>query len=270
MTDSLEPSTPSNALSETVLSPSLKRYYTLTWLTPLLPPQNEVKLTSNYPQIVSLCKVRIRPNGNTLQSVLNCTRKDASAQMALLQFMLAGKKTTAVPSSIHCDHLIEAFQGADKDVDRSLITNKEIFDFLHDAAEKYGINFWKPGSGIIHQIVLENYAAPGSLMLGTDSHTPNAGGLGMLAIGVGGADAVDAMAGIPWELKAPKVLGVRLTGKLDGWASPKDVILKLAGMLTVQGGTNHIIEYFGPGTQSLSCTGMATMCNMGAEVCLIA
>ncbi|KAI9104579.1 aconitate hydratase [Phlyctochytrium arcticum] len=192
--------------------------------------------------------------------------QDASAQMALLQFMLAGKKTTSVPSSIHCDHLIEAFQGGDKDVDSSLVTNKEIFDFLEAAANKYGINFWKPGSGIIHQIVLENYAAPGGLMLGTDSHTPNAGGLGMLAIGVGGADAVDAMAGIPWELKAPKVLGVRLTGKLSGWTSPKDVILKLAGLLTVRGGTNHIIEYFGPGVEALSCTGMATMCNMGAEV----
>ncbi|KAJ3053779.1 Aconitate hydratase mitochondrial [Rhizophlyctis rosea] len=192
--------------------------------------------------------------------------QDASAQMALLQFMLCGRKTTAVPSSIHCDHLIEAFQGGDKDVERALVTNEEIFNFLQTAAAKYGIGFWKPGSGIIHQIVLENYAAPGALMLGTDSHTPNAGGLGMLAIGVGGADAVDAMAGIPWELKAPKILGVRLTGKLDGWASPKDVILKLAGRLTVQGGTNHIIEYFGPGTETLSCTGMATMCNMGAEV----
>ncbi|KAJ3297432.1 aconitate hydratase [Borealophlyctis nickersoniae] len=191
--------------------------------------------------------------------------QDASAQMAILQFMLSGRKTTAVPSSIHCDHLIEAFQGGDKDVERSLVTNEEIFNFLSAAAEKFGIGFWRPGSGIIHQIVLENYAAPGSLMLGTDSHTPNAGGLGMLAIGVGGADAVDAMAGIPWELKAPKVLGVRLTGKLNGWASPKDVILNLAGQLTVQGGTNHIIEYFGPGTETLSCTGMATMCNMGAE-----
>ncbi|KAJ3035824.1 aconitate hydratase [Rhizophlyctis rosea] len=192
--------------------------------------------------------------------------QDASAQMALLQFMLAGRKTTAVPSSIHCDHLIEAFQGGDKDVERSLVTNEEIFSFLQTAAAKYGIGFWKPGSGIIHQIVLENYAAPGLLMLGTDSHTPNAGGLGGLAIGVGGADAVDAMAGIPWELKAPKILGVRLTGQLNGWTSPKDVILKLAGLLTVQGGTNHIVEYFGPGTESLSCTGMATMCNMGAEV----
>ncbi|TPX30438.1 3-isopropylmalate dehydratase [Synchytrium microbalum] len=192
--------------------------------------------------------------------------QDASAQMAILQFMNAGMKTTAVPTTVHCDHLIEAHQGGDKDVASSMITNKEIFDFLRDASEKYGIGFWKPGSGIIHQIVLENYAAPGGLMLGTDSHTPNAGGLGMIAIGVGGADAVDAMANIPWELKAPKILGVRLTGKLNGWASPKDVILKLAGLLTVQGGTNHIVEYFGPGVDSLSCTGMGTICNMGAEV----
>ncbi|KAF7723871.1 aconitate hydratase [Apophysomyces ossiformis] len=192
--------------------------------------------------------------------------QDASAQMAILQFMLSGMSTTAVPSSIHCDHLIEAYAGADKDVEQSIITNKEIFDFLESAAKKYGIAFWKPGSGIIHQIVLENYAAPGGLMLGTDSHTPNAGGLGMVAIGVGGADAVDAMANIPWELKAPNVIGVRLTGQLGPWASPKDVILKLAGDLTVRGGTGHIIEYFGEGVESLSCTGMATICNMGAEV----
>ncbi|KAI8982330.1 aconitate hydratase [Mycotypha africana] len=192
--------------------------------------------------------------------------QDASAQMALLQFMLSGMSTTAVPSSIHCDHLIAANEGADKDVSQSKITNKEIFDFLESAAKKYGIAFWKPGSGIIHQIVLENYAAPGGLMLGTDSHTPNAGGLGMIAIGVGGADAVDAMANIPWELKAPNIIGVKLTGRLSPWASPKDVILKLAGLLTVRGGTGHIVEYFGEGVQTLSCTGMATMCNMGAEV----
>ncbi|KAI8081484.1 aconitate hydratase [Halteromyces radiatus] len=192
--------------------------------------------------------------------------QDASAQMALLQFMLSGMSTTAVPSSIHCDHLIEAFAGADKDVETSIKNNKEIFDFLESAAKKYGIAFWKPGSGIIHQIVLENYAAPGGLMLGTDSHTPNAGGLGMIAIGVGGADAVDAMAAISWELKAPKIIGVRLTGQLQPWASPKDVILKLAGDLTVRGGTGHIIEYFGQGVETLSCTGMATICNMGAEV----
>ncbi|KAI7851892.1 aconitate hydratase [Circinella umbellata] len=192
--------------------------------------------------------------------------QDASAQMALLQFMISGMSTTAVPSSIHCDHLIEAYSGADKDVASSIVTNKEIFDFLESAAKKYGIAFWKPGSGIIHQIVLENYAAPGGLMLGTDSHTPNAGGLGMVAIGVGGADAVDAMAAIPWELKAPNVIGVKLTGALGPWASPKDVILKLAGQLTVRGGTGHIIEYFGEGVDTLSCTGMATITNMGAEV----
>ena len=160
--------------------------------------------------------------------------QDASAQMALLQFMLAQKPTTSVPTSIHCDHLIAAHQGAQADLHESLLSNQEIFDFLQNAAQKYGIAFWKPGSGIIHQIVLENYAMPGGLMLGTDSHTPNAGGLGMMAIGVGGADAVDAMAGIPWELKMPKILGVRLTGQLSGWASPKDVILSLAGKLTVQ------------------------------------
>ncbi|ORZ15737.1 aconitate hydratase [Absidia repens] len=192
--------------------------------------------------------------------------QDASAQMALLQFMLSGMSTTAVPSSIHCDHLIVAHAGADKDVETSIKNNKEIFDFLESAAKKYGIAFWGPGSGIIHQIVLENYAAPGGLMLGTDSHTPNAGGLGIVAIGVGGADAVDAMAAIPWELKAPNVIGVRLTGQLQPWTSPKDVILKLAGDLTVRGGTGHIIEYFGEGVESLSCTGMATICNMGAEV----
>ncbi|KAI9007439.1 aconitate hydratase [Phycomyces nitens] len=192
--------------------------------------------------------------------------QDASAQMAILQFMLSGMKTTAVPSSIHCDHLIVAHEGADKDVVSSIANNKEIFDFLQSSAQKYGVAFWKPGSGIIHQIVLENYAAPGGLMLGTDSHTPNAGGLGMIAIGVGGADAVDAMAAIPWELKAPKVIGVKLTGQLHPWTSPKDVILQLAGQLTVRGGTGHIIEYFGEGVDALSCTGMATMCNMGAEV----
>jgi aconitate hydratase len=193
--------------------------------------------------------------------------QDASAQMALLQFMLCGRSSTAVPTSIHCDHLIEATQeGADKDVERSLSTEAEIYHFLKAAARKFGIAFWKPGSGIIHQIVLENYAAPGALMLGTDSHTPNAGGLGMMAIGVGGADAVDAMAGIPWELKMPKTLGVHLKGSLHPWVSPKDVILTLAGLLTVRGGTGYILEYFGEGVQSLSCTGMATMANMGAEV----
>ncbi|KAJ3123230.1 aconitate hydratase [Physocladia obscura] len=202
--------------------------------------------------------LKLRPDRVAMQ--------DASAQMAILQFMLCGRFTTAVPSSIHCDHLIQAHNGADSDLRASISKEKEIFDFLESAAKKYGISFWGPGSGIIHQIVLENYAAPGTLMLGTDSHTPNAGGLGMLAIGVGGADAVDGMANIPWELKAPQVLGVRLTGKLNAWATPKDVILSLAGKLTVRGGTNYIIEYFGSGTQTLGCTGMATICNMGAEV----
>ncbi|KAG0219092.1 aconitate hydratase [Mortierella sp. GBA43] len=191
---------------------------------------------------------------------------DASAQMAILQFMLADMPTTAVPTSIHCDHLIVGHKGAAQDLVNSIENNKEIFNFLQSAAEKYGMAFWKPGSGIIHQIVLENYAAPGLLMLGTDSHTPNAGGLGAIAIGVGGADAVDAMANIPWELKAPEVIGVKLTGRLNGWTSPKDVILHLAGKLTVRGGTGHIIEYFGPGIETLSCTGMGTICNMGAEV----
>ncbi|KAJ2451991.1 aconitate hydratase [Coemansia sp. RSA 2336] len=192
--------------------------------------------------------------------------QDASAQMAILQFMLSGMKQTAVPTSIHCDHLVEAYEGADKDVARSWQTSREIYEFLQAASQKYGIAFWRPGSGIIHQLVLENYAAPGTLMLGTDSHTPNAGGLGMLAIGVGGADAVDAMAAIPWELKAPRVMGVHLRGSMHPWGSPKDVILALAGKLSVRGGTGYIVEYFGEGVQSLSCTGMATICNMGAEV----
>ncbi|KAJ2158055.1 aconitate hydratase [Coemansia sp. RSA 552] len=192
--------------------------------------------------------------------------QDASAQMAILQFMLSGMQQTAVPTSIHCDHLVEAYEGADKDVARSWQTSREIYEFLQAASQKYGIAFWKPGSGIIHQLVLENYAAPGTLMLGTDSHTPNAGGLGMLAIGVGGADAVDAMAAIPWELKAPRVMGVHLRGSMHPWGSPKDVILALAGKLSVRGGTGYIIEYFGEGVGSLSCTGMATICNMGAEV----
>ncbi|TFK30638.1 aconitate hydratase [Coprinopsis marcescibilis] len=192
--------------------------------------------------------------------------QDASAQMALLQFMSAGLAQSAVPASIHCDHLIQAVEGATEDLKRSIVTNQEVFDFLKSAAEKYGIEFWGPGSGIIHQIVLENYAAPGMLMLGTDSHTPNAGGLGGLAIGVGGADAVDAMTGTPWELKAPNIIGVKLTGELNGWATPKDLILNLAGKLTVRGGTGSIIEYFGPGLDNQSCTGLATMANMGAEV----
>ena len=192
--------------------------------------------------------------------------QDASAQMALLQFMSCGLPSTAVPTSIHCDHMIVGEQGADVDLPASITGNKEVFDFLESAAKKYGIEFWPPGAGIIHQTVLENYAAPGLMMLGTDSHTPNAGGLGAIAIGVGGADAVDAMVNAPWELKAPRILGVRLEGQLNGWASPKDVIMKLAGLLTVRGGTGFVIEYFGPGVESISCTGMATVCNMGAEV----
>jgi len=192
--------------------------------------------------------------------------QDATAQMALLQFMNSGKPTTAVPSTVHCDHLITAEVNANVDMAFAENANKEVYDFLRSVSSKYGIGFWKPGAGIIHQVVLENYAFPGGMMVGTDSHTPNAGGLGMIAIGVGGADAVDVMAGMAWELKMPKLIGVKLTGKLSGWASPKDVILKLAGILTVKGGTNAIIEYFGEGTQSLSATGKATICNMGAEV----
>jgi len=192
--------------------------------------------------------------------------QDATAQMAILQFMSAGMPSVATPSTVHCDHLIEAQVGGEKDLARANEINKEVYDFLSTSCAKYNIGFWRPGSGIIHQIVLENYAFPGGLMIGTDSHTPNAGGLGMAAIGVGGADAVDVMAGLPWELKAPKVIGVKLTGKLSGWTAPKDIILKVAGILTVKGGTGAIVEYHGPGTESLSCTGMATICNMGAEI----
>ncbi|KAF2629975.1 aconitate hydratase-like protein [Macroventuria anomochaeta] len=192
--------------------------------------------------------------------------QDATAQMAILQFMSAGMPSVATPSTVHCDHLIEAQVGNEKDLARAIDINKEVYDFLSTSCAKYNIGFWKPGSGIIHQIVLENYAFPGALLIGTDSHTPNAGGLGMAAIGVGGADAVDVMAGLPWELKAPKVIGVKLTGKLSGWTSPKDIILKVAGILTVKGGTGAIVEYHGPGVESLSCTGMATICNMGAEI----
>ncbi|MCX6228131.1 MAG: aconitate hydratase [Bacteroidia bacterium] len=192
--------------------------------------------------------------------------QDATAQMALLQFMQAGKSVVSVPSTVHCDHLILAQTGAIEDLKKAEETNKEVYSFLSSVSKKYGIGFWKPGAGIIHQVVLENYAFPGGMMIGTDSHTVNAGGLGMIAIGVGGADAVDVMTGIPWELKFPKLIGVNLTGKLSGWASPKDVILKVAGILTVKGGTGCIIEYFGPGAASLSCTGKGTICNMGAEV----
>jgi aconitate hydratase len=192
--------------------------------------------------------------------------QDATAQMALLQFMSAGRKTTAVPSTVHCDHLIQAQIGAVEDLNRANNENKEVYDFLESISQKFGVGFWKPGAGIIHQVVLENYAFPGGMMIGTDSHTPNAGGLGMIAIGVGGADAVDVMAGMPWELKWPKLIGVKLTGKLNGWTSAKDVILKLAGILTVKGGTGAIVEYFGDGTNSISCTGKGTICNMGAEI----
>lgn len=192
--------------------------------------------------------------------------QDATAQMALLQFMSSGKKTTSVPSTVHCDHLIQAQVGAKDDLLRANEENKEVYDFLESISQKYGIGFWKPGAGIIHQVVLENYAFPGGMMIGTDSHTPNAGGLGMIAIGVGGADAVDVMAGMPWELKWPKITGVKLTGKLNGWTSAKDVILNLAGILTVKGGTGAIVEYFGEGTSSISCTGKGTICNMGAEI----
>ncbi|MDB9775009.1 aconitate hydratase [Vicingaceae bacterium] len=192
--------------------------------------------------------------------------QDATAQMALLQFMQAGKKKVAVPSTAHADHLIQAKIGADKDLQESLNKNNEVFNFLSSVCEKYGIGFWKPGSGIIHQVVLENYAFPGGMMIGTDSHTVNAGGLGMVAVGVGGADAVDVMAGMPWELKFPKLIGVKLTGRLNGWTSAKDVILKVAGILTVKGGTGAIVEYFGEGARNLSCTGKGTICNMGAEI----
>ena len=192
--------------------------------------------------------------------------QDATAQMALLQFMQAGKPTAAVPSTVHCDHLIQAKDGATEDLAIANDENREVYDFLASVSNKYGIGFWKPGAGIIHQVVLENYAFPGGMMIGTDSHTPNAGGLGMIAIGVGGADAVDVMAGMPWELKFPKVIGVKLTGKMSGWTSAKDVILKVAGILTVKGGTGAIVEYFGDGADNLSCTGKGTICNMGAEI----
>ncbi|XP_043281519.1 aconitate hydratase, mitochondrial [Venturia canescens] len=202
--------------------------------------------------------LRLRPDRVAMQ--------DATAQMAMLQFISSGLPKVAVPSTIHCDHLIEAQVEGNADLKRAKDTNKEVYNFLQTAGAKYGVGFWNPGSGIIHQIILENYAFPGLLMIGTDSHTPNGGGLGGLCIGVGGADAVDVMANIPWELKCPNVIGVKLTGKLSGWTSPKDVILKVAGILTVKGGTGAIVEYFGPGVDSISCTGMATICNMGAEI----
>jgi aconitate hydratase len=192
--------------------------------------------------------------------------QDATAQMALLQFMQAGRKTVAAPSTVHCDHLIMAKTGAKEDLETANVTNKEVYDFLSSVSNKYGIGFWKPGAGIIHQVILENYAFPGGMMIGTDSHTVNAGGLGMVAIGVGGADAVDVMAGMPWELKFPKLIGIKLTGKMSGWTSAKDVILKVAGILTVKGGTGYIVEYFGEGAKTISCTGKGTICNMGAEI----
>ncbi|WP_207496605.1 aconitate hydratase [Aridibaculum aurantiacum] len=192
--------------------------------------------------------------------------QDATAQMALLQFMQAGRPQVAVPSTVHCDHLIQAKVGAKEDLDTALNTNKEVFEFLSSVSNKYGLGFWKPGAGIIHQVVLENYAFPGGMMIGTDSHTPNAGGLGMIAIGVGGADACDVMAGLAWELKWPKLIGIKLTGRMSGWTAPKDIILKVAGILTVKGGTGAIVEYFGDGADSLSCTGKSTICNMGAEI----
>ena len=202
--------------------------------------------------------LKLRPDRVAMQ--------DATAQMAVLQFISSGLPKTFVPTTIHCDHLITAERGSHQDLKNAMIMNKEVYNFLESASKKFGMGFWKPGSGIIHQIVLENYAFPGGLMIGTDSHTPNAGGLGMCAVGVGGADAVDVMAGMSWELKAPMIIGVKLTGKLSGWTSPKDIILKVAGILTVKGGTGAVIEYFGPGLDSISCTGMATICNMGAEI----
>ncbi len=215
-------------------------------------PQNQIKPFSRGTDYVEFMPDRV-------------AMQDATAQMAILQFMMAGKETTAVPASVHCDHLTLARSGAAEDLKASGLVNKEVYEFLSSVSDKYGIGFWKPGAGIIHQIVLENYAFPGGMMIGTDSHTPNAGGLGMIAIGVGGADAVDVLSGMGWELKFPGLIGIKLTGKLSGWTSAKDIILKISGMLTVKGGTGKIIEYFGEGSESLSCTGKATICNMGAE-----
>ncbi len=192
--------------------------------------------------------------------------QDATAQMALLQFIMAGKDKVAVPSTVHCDHLIQAKVDANKDLNIAKQVNSEVYNFLESVSNKYGIGFWKPGAGIIHQVVLENYAFPGGMMIGTDSHTVNAGGLGMIAIGVGGADAVDVMSGMPWELKLPRLIGINLIGELSGWASSKDIILKVAGILTVKGGTGAILEYFGEGAEKLSCTGKGTISNMGAEI----
>jgi aconitate hydratase len=225
----------------------------------------EKVLVSHLSDIDSLKTAPVRKKENHEFAPDRVAMQDATAQMAILQFMQSGRKTTAVPSTIHCDHLILARVGAAKDLADAGSTNKEVYDFLASAGAKYGMGFWKPGAGIIHQVVLENYAFPGAMMIGTDSHTPNAGGLGMVAIGVGGADAVDVMVGMPFDLLWPGNIGVKLTGKLSGWAAPKDVILKLMGILTVKGGTNSIVEFFGPGCESISCTGKATVCNMGAE-----
>ncbi|HXD95417.1 MAG TPA: aconitase family protein, partial [Candidatus Acidoferrum sp.] len=192
--------------------------------------------------------------------------QDVTGQMALFQFMMSGRKSVAVPSSLHCDHLIRAESGAADDLQRAISENEEVYNFLRSTALKYGIDFWRPGAGIVHQVVLENYAFPGGLMIGADSHTPNGGGLGMVAIGVGGADCGEAMAGLPWEVLHPKLVGVHLTGKLAGWTAPKDVITYLCTLLTVRGGTNKVIEYFGPGAESISATGKGTICNMGAEL----
>lgn len=222
------------------------------------PEESLLSETQNGSDIRGNARLKLKPDRVAMQ--------DASAQMALLQFMSCCLTSTAVPTSIHCDHMIVGELGAEVDLSASIAGNKEVFNFLESAAKKYGIEFWPPGAGIIHQTVLENYAAPGLLMLGTDSHTPNAGGLSTIAIGVGGADAVEAMVDAPWELEAPRILGVQLVGKLEGWSTPKDIILHLAGRLTVRGGTGFVIEYFGPGVQTISCTGMATICNMGAEV----
>jgi aconitate hydratase len=225
----------------------------------------EKVLVSHLCDVDSLKSPPVRKKENHEFAPDRVAMQDATAQMAILQFMQSGRRTTAVPSTIHCDHLIQARVGATTDLSDAHKSNKEVYDFLASAGAKYGMGFWKPGAGIIHQVVLENYAFPGGMMIGTDSHTPNAGGLGMVAIGVGGADAVDVMVGMPFDLLWPGNIGVKLTGKLSGWAAPKDVILKLMGILTVKGGTNSIVEFFGPGCESISCTGKATVCNMGAE-----
>ena len=217
------------------------------------------KILYNHLSLISDANKYIRGSSYVDFNPDRVAMQDATAQMALLQFMMSGKDKTAVPSTVHCDHLIQAKVDADSDLNNALNINNEVFDFLESVSSKFGLGFWKPGAGIIHQVILENYAFPGGMMIGTDSHTVNAGGLGMVAIGVGGADAVDVMAGMPWELKLPKLIGVKLTGRLSGWASPKDVILKLAGILSVKGGTGSVVEYFGDGANTLSCTGKGTI-----------